>query len=80
MTSLPSLGTRRRCPPSCQTVRTASPKAILAFSYLPIIGALAGQTNASVTVYNFTFDAGHRLMDWNSTLRNTTDKTGLLNQ
>ncbi len=51
-----------------------------AASYLPIVGALAGETNASVTVYNFTFDAGHRLIDWNSTLKNTTDKMGLLNQ
>jgi len=51
-----------------------------AASYLPVVSALAGETNASVTLYNFTFDAGHRLVDWNSTLKKTTDKMGLLNQ
>ena len=51
-----------------------------AASYLPVVGALAGQTDSSVTTYNFTFDAGHRLIDWNSTLKNTTDKMGLLNR
>jgi outer membrane protein assembly factor BamE (lipoprotein component of BamABCDE complex) len=51
-----------------------------AASYLPVVGALEGETNASVTVCNFTFDAVHRLIDWNSTLKNTTDKMGLLNQ
>jgi YD repeat-containing protein len=51
-----------------------------AASYIPVVGALAGETNASVTVYSFTFDAGHRLIDWDSTLKNTTDKMGLLNQ
>jgi YD repeat-containing protein len=51
-----------------------------AASYLPVVGALAGETDESVTVYNFTFDATHRLIDWTSTLKNTSDKMGLLNQ
>ena len=51
-----------------------------AASYLPVVSALAGETNASVTLYNFTFDADHRLIDWSSTLKKMTDKMGLLNQ
>jgi hypothetical protein len=53
---------------------------ISAASYLPIVGALAGETDSSVKVYNFTFDHDHRLIDWNSSLKNTVDKMGLLNQ
>jgi hypothetical protein len=51
-----------------------------AASYLPVVGALEGETDASVTVFSFNFDTANRLIDWSSSLKNTTDKMGLLNQ
>jgi hypothetical protein len=77
-------------PPSAYSERSADGTHSLSYrfshlqmsaaSYLPVVGALAGETQASLTVVTFTFDVGDRLVDRATTHKDIGEKTGLLNR